>query len=71
MSKKHFQAIADAIRTAHTNCNTGMSEDVRRVVDATMSDVRRQVREALRGFNPAFDADRFIAACMPVVAKAK
>jgi hypothetical protein len=64
MTKKHFNAIARAIRFAprigyFNNCDGKMQqaqEDFRKVV-------AREIATALSDFNPSFDRGRFLIAC--------
>lgn len=50
MSRKHFQALADCIKSLP------VSEEVRSVVASRMADT-------LKVFNPSFNRDRFLRAC--------
>jgi hypothetical protein len=50
MSRKHFVAIAEAIRFMDVD-------------DATRARIAHDMASTLRGFNAQFDRDRFVSAC--------
>lgn len=58
MIRKHFQLIADALRS---NWQPIAGTDPTR--DAIHADYCRAVAAALKSTNPAFDSGRFLAAC--------
>ena len=66
MTRKHFQAIADAIRGCvylDESEITAMREDGIDAVTAQRENIAFAIADALRQFNPAFDRERFLKAC--------
>jgi len=63
MTKKHFEALADALRLSRPDavlrgCENGYDE----AQAETWLDVRRCIADVCARFNPGFDRERFIAA---------
>lgn len=56
MTKQHFEAIADAIRTAPTVTNRNDGRHYR-----TARDLAEHFADTLAGSNPLFDRGKFIA----------
>lgn len=58
MSKKHFQALAEAMQNAKRQIADGSNTD-------PMQIVTEEIARACKRFNPAFDTQRFMTACIP------
>jgi hypothetical protein len=66
MTKKHFNAIAAAIRTAREDACAGRSGYAPEHVDAAMlatARIARDIAAVCADDNPRFDRVRFLAAC--------
>jgi hypothetical protein len=56
MTRQHFRAIAEAIRTTYEYAETDAERDA-------IASIARHIASALARFNGRFDRDRFLTAC--------
>jgi hypothetical protein len=61
MTRKHFEALAEALRTSYP---LGMRDTYTAV--AGWETTCKSVAATCRQFNPSFNRARFLAACIPV-----
>lgn len=61
MTRKHFQALADALKFAHPGLTDRDTPEAR----ATWAEACREVAGVCRSENPRFDRHKFLNACTP------
>lgn len=60
MTRKHFKALADALKDAHPGLDYPTYIPL-----SVWAECVENVADACQTFNPGFDMDRFYAACTP------
>lgn len=62
MTRKHFQAIADAIAEAR-RAHSINDPDTDKIIQVGIDDTARNIAASMRQFNPNFNRQRFLDAC--------
>lgn len=63
MTRKHFKAIADAMRDVRPHYTTEAGKEFRRVELCQWEKGCEELARTLRQFNPLFDKGKFLDAC--------